>query len=737
MGYKEQTEQWTEHEEQFAGLLESLTKTIEGNTAETEKATAELKLASLEAKSQKSKARVHYHKFTRGKDLSRYSQKDLANIFGKKTLNEKQEQNQEPSDVIKTDERNTGVQMLNSGSMVDYFKRKLPAFGQSNGYTVGNNGVLTKTYDNDEQKVKKKKRTVGDKEECKKREMNDSGITNPAFDPLHTNLNLQKRTLNTIEESDSENFLSEDKSEGGETEIIEDVAVVSEIQNKKKKKEKKNRSKSEGLENPCFGEDVNEEENKYESQNKQSKKSKKNKNKSQGLENPCFKDGQLEEGELGIRNIAFDPEINPAEAHKINRQLFNDDTADSKINKSKKKRKLVEQDNGTSAFENPYEIPTKKKKKSKKDTFALDNPNFSYTDESTVAESLAESMINAELAAESFEVKRKAKKSKKKKNTEEGLDNPALNLNNSSSPQMEIVEQDVNCDIMLNVSCTPVKSALKPYQSSENGKSKCLRRRKSVHFSETAQERVIQNGKEADNRNELFDINTKIITKSIEEQTESGGPQVSFDLKSIDNINFYDDGFTKKGKRGIQNVAFDSAGASLEENVGAIRKTIENYQVEVENGMNEAKYKKKFAIVNKYQQCQRPIGEIGSDGENEGLEEGSKLRFKHAKFSKKIPPWANKRSEQGAKKTYKHLIRGDIIVQFKNANLHEIEGYAYGKSCADIQTNHNYFDNSQFNGNGALQPAPVSKPYNNSPNRSRPGGFGARRYNRRIYSRRM
>lgn len=75
--------QWTENESQFDSLLQALN----GNPGSGDD-TVKSEKKSLEEKSKSSRARVHYKKFTRGKDVHKYSEKELANILGKKTLTE-------------------------------------------------------------------------------------------------------------------------------------------------------------------------------------------------------------------------------------------------------------------------------------------------------------------------------------------------------------------------------------------------------------------------------------------------------------------------------------------------------------------------------------------------------------------------------------------------------------------------------------------------------------------------
>ncbi|CAG9568132.1 unnamed protein product [Danaus chrysippus] len=114
LGYEDKNDQWTKHEDDFNSLLANLSNNSENNTENLHSG------VSLEDKSKKSKARIHYHKFTRGKDLSRYSEKDLANIFGKKTF--KQEKVQEP---VKDDNNKVEQKFTEKGNMDDYFKSKL------------------------------------------------------------------------------------------------------------------------------------------------------------------------------------------------------------------------------------------------------------------------------------------------------------------------------------------------------------------------------------------------------------------------------------------------------------------------------------------------------------------------------------------------------------------------------------------------------------------------------------
>ncbi|BES94380.1 G-patch domain [Nesidiocoris tenuis] len=63
---------WLQQQQSFSSLLQELN----GDDAQP------VEVTSLEEKSKTAKKRVHYQKFTRGKDISRYSKKDLSCIVG-------------------------------------------------------------------------------------------------------------------------------------------------------------------------------------------------------------------------------------------------------------------------------------------------------------------------------------------------------------------------------------------------------------------------------------------------------------------------------------------------------------------------------------------------------------------------------------------------------------------------------------------------------------------------------
>ena len=132
IGFKKENldKAWTEHQDGFNDFLQQLQKSQSVIVPQTEEVKSELNNKSLELKSKQSRARVHYQKFTRGKDVNKYSSKDIANIFGQKELNgegdsKNNQSNDEVSfDPVGTRENTGGVITINGGNMADYFMRK-------------------------------------------------------------------------------------------------------------------------------------------------------------------------------------------------------------------------------------------------------------------------------------------------------------------------------------------------------------------------------------------------------------------------------------------------------------------------------------------------------------------------------------------------------------------------------------------------------------------------------------
>merc|ERR1712203_414493 len=116
---------------------------------------------SLSSASKKSKKRVHYEKFTKGKDLSSYSQTDLSCILGEK--NRKKIKLEEKSIAEKEGESAPeNSKFVQGGSINDYFKMKMKMMSEkkatklSESYIFPKDKELTATDSNPEMEMASK-----------------------------------------------------------------------------------------------------------------------------------------------------------------------------------------------------------------------------------------------------------------------------------------------------------------------------------------------------------------------------------------------------------------------------------------------------------------------------------------------------------------------------------------------------------------------------------------------------
>ncbi len=188
VGFKDRDDQWTTHESNFNSLLSSFQSAENSDEEPQDCAVQHFKSddkpakrkkenvyekeelfsgVSLEEQSKNSRARVHYKKFTRGKDLSRYSEKDLANIFGKKSLASNVEEDGSNNEIIETEKLdkssehtpNFGITTIETGTTInDYFKNKMKkATNGVNGTSSEQGSYVENLSGNKKEKKKRKK----------------------------------------------------------------------------------------------------------------------------------------------------------------------------------------------------------------------------------------------------------------------------------------------------------------------------------------------------------------------------------------------------------------------------------------------------------------------------------------------------------------------------------------------------------------------------------------------------
>ncbi|XP_052802425.1 PIN2/TERF1-interacting telomerase inhibitor 1-like isoform X2 [Mya arenaria] len=118
---KSHADNWIAHQDDFNSLLANLNQDHGEGSKQPDKVT------SLENNSKTSKGRLHYQKFTKGKDLSSKSETDLDCVFGKRKsqsgTNTPQPESESNSD---NEERRHGIPTVTSTDNIqDYFKKKM------------------------------------------------------------------------------------------------------------------------------------------------------------------------------------------------------------------------------------------------------------------------------------------------------------------------------------------------------------------------------------------------------------------------------------------------------------------------------------------------------------------------------------------------------------------------------------------------------------------------------------
>lgn len=394
LGYEARDDQWTIHEEGFNGLLKSLNGDSNDNTAsngkeseseeeakpmgfgfkapETEAPTKKklkenISGMSLEEKSKQSKARVHYKKFTRGKDLSQYSEKDLANIFGKKDTSNVEwtpVQVEVPKEEKEVNPNFGGVQTLSAGvSVTDYFKQKMEAVKNRLKNGLGNTTTedtssgkvgLQNEYSKEDtieesdqvEPVKKKK-----KKKDKERNAEDlPEVVEEVVEPAPKQKKKKKSKSSPEEETVEKSTSLEDKEE------------TQEDANPPKRKKKKNKSES--------PEEVIESQN---STDEPVPKKKKKSEKSEALEEsqnaaeeePVPKKKKSKKSELADQ-VDDETEIKKSEPINEAPEVKSEVVEEPSKKKKSKKRSKEEPEEATEVVVTEIdEKPSKKKKKSK------------------------------------------------------------------------------------------------------------------------------------------------------------------------------------------------------------------------------------------------------------------------------------------------------------------------------------------------------------------------------------
>ncbi|XP_036437558.1 PIN2/TERF1-interacting telomerase inhibitor 1 [Colossoma macropomum] len=249
---------WIAHQDDFNQLLAELNDCHGQNSAE-EAAKEQTQGFSLEEKSKTSKKRVHYMKFTKGKDLSNRSETDLACIFGKRSKQARNEEeasrgpdSQEEKEQDDSDQDRASSPELHVTSaltMQEYFAQRMAQLkkGQSaasspaassnplSPATSASTDESPSTSDVEQRKKKKKKKKNkkddGQEDEEKVKEAKEPPLTDMVVDTEQGNSERKKKKKKKRAAEECSILTAIDDTAG-------DMAAFSTDKKKKKRKDK-------------------------------------------------------------------------------------------------------------------------------------------------------------------------------------------------------------------------------------------------------------------------------------------------------------------------------------------------------------------------------------------------------------------------------------------------------------------------------------------------------------------
>lgn len=532
MGFKDNGEQWTQHEDNFTSLLSNL-----GSGNDAKLITLPTAEKSLEKKSQMSKARVHYKKFTRGKDLAQRSEKDIANIFGRKTLERLDVQPQETKEEVAengTEDKSFGVVTVKAGNMTDYFKSKLGKLGN---ITSSKGDYALNGRDDYEAEI--------------------GACTGFGFSVKNNQDENDNPSLgiNKINFVSSQNSTTEEKTEDKTSNKRKrDSEEWTEVVPKKKKKSKKKEMAFDNL-----GSDINPAEEVC-------------------YDNPCLKQAdspQITENsdEKGKKKrVTFSSPIT---------EVLNKSDESIKTEKPKKKKKNKHLNGGidnlgceNNSFEESNQLGTEEseKKSKKKKKLTIDNDENSVNVTKSKKKKKQEEVGIDNLACEEISVNEKNEEIKrykmKKKAMEHGLVNPACEEN---SPTQELKK--------------------KKKKSKENGLDNLGCEENSI-----SEDTEVPKKKNKKQKNDSFEISVENIPEMSQNDDETKTKKKKKKNKEAeedDTVESPPKKLKKKSKSkesGIENLGCEIN--TVEENIASINSEIDNYQTELENELNVKKAKK-------------------------------------------------------------------------------------------------------------------------------------------------